>query len=195
MLKASFIHFIKSSLPHLTINDSELETILGTFEEMELEKGEFFLKQGKISGSLILLEGYLRCYTFNENGDEVTLDFYGPPRLFFDVASFFQQKPSFENIIAITKVKGLYSKYANTNKLFHEHPVFREFGRAMLAKEYIQFKDKTMRLINLTAEERYAHLMQTNPEIFQIAQLRHIASYLNITDTSLSRIRRDFYKK
>ncbi|MFC4231396.1 Crp/Fnr family transcriptional regulator [Parasediminibacterium paludis] len=191
-MKSFFFNFIKSSIPHFHINDDELNLIAENFEEMELEKGEYFLKQGKISGSLILTEGHLRAYTFNENGDEVTTAFYAPPRLIFDVASFFQQKPSVENIIAITKVKGYYSNYKTVDKLFHEHALWREFGRAMLAKEYILFKDRTMRLINLTAEERYAHLMETNSEIFQIAQLRHIASYLNITDTSLSRIRREF---
>ncbi len=190
-----FSEFIKSSIPDFPCDDKELESISKIFEVLELDKGEYFLKQGRISGSLILFEGYLRAYTFSENGDEVTTAFYGPPRLIFDVASFFQQKPSVENIIALTKVKGYYSDYNSVDKLFHEHALWREFGRAMLAKEYILFKDRTMRLINLSAEEHYAHLMETNFEIFQIAQLRHIASYLNITDTSLSRIRRDFFKK
>lgn len=190
-----FANFIKSSIPNFHIDDNELLVIAEYFEEIELEKGEYFLKQGKVSGSMILLEGNLRCYTFNENGDEVTTAFYGAPRLIFDVASFFQQKPSLENIIALTKVKGYFANYKTVDKIFHEHALWREFGRAMLAKEYILFKDRTMRLINLSAEERYAHLMQTNPEIFQIAQLKHIASFLNITDTSLSRIRRDYSGK
>lgn len=194
-MKISFFNFIRSNIPHFHVSDAELNTIIENFEEVELEKGEFFLKQGKISGSIILLEGNLRCYTFNENGDEVTTGFYSAPRLVFDAASFFKQKPSVENIIALTKVKGYFSNYAAVDKLFHEHPVWREFGRAMLVLEYISFKSRTMRLINLSAEERYAHLMETNPEIFHHAQLKHIASYLNITDTSLSRIRRDFIKK
>jgi CRP-like cAMP-binding protein len=194
-MKESFSKFVKSAIPNFPISNEILNTIIDSLEEFELEKGEYFLKQGKISGSMILLEGYFRCYTFNENGDEVTTAFYGPPRLIFDVASFFQQKPSLENIIALTKVKGYYGSYQAVDKIFHEYALWREFGRAMLAKEYILYKDRTMRLINLSAEERYAHLMQTEPEIFQIAQLRHIASYLNITDTSLSRIRRDFGNK
>ncbi len=50
-------------------------------------------------------------------------------------------------------------------------------------------------MINKSAEERYAELINTNKEIFQYAQLKHIASYLGMTDTSLSRIRREFSKK
>jgi hypothetical protein len=50
-------------------------------------------------------------------------------------------------------------------------------------------------MINKTAEERYAMLLQSNPEIFQHASLKHIASYLGVTDTSLSRIRKAFAQK
>jgi CRP-like cAMP-binding protein len=46
-----------------------------------------------------------------------------------------------------------------------------------------------------TAEQRYAHLLESNPEILQNAPLKHIASYLGITDTSLSRIRKEMVKK
>lgn len=50
-------------------------------------------------------------------------------------------------------------------------------------------------MITETAEQRYDTLLQNNPEIFQHAALKHIASYLGITDTSLSRIRKEFSKK
>ncbi len=50
-------------------------------------------------------------------------------------------------------------------------------------------------MINKSAEERYANLVADSNEIFQYAQLKHIASYLGITDTSLSRIRKEFAKK
>lgn len=50
-------------------------------------------------------------------------------------------------------------------------------------------------MITETAELRYDTLLKTNPEIFQQATLKHIASYLGITDTSLSRIRKEYTKK
>jgi ribosomal protein L10 len=50
-------------------------------------------------------------------------------------------------------------------------------------------------MITATAEERYAELLAGNPDIFQQAPLKHIASYLGVTDTSLSRIRRELAKK
>ncbi|MDZ7899623.1 MAG: hypothetical protein U5N85_16580 [Arcicella sp.] len=51
-------------------------------------------------------------------------------------------------------------------------------------------------MINRTAEEqRYENLINTKPEILQNAPLKNIATYLGITDTSLSRIRKEFSKK
>jgi len=189
------INFIKATIPHFKIDEQALLKTAECFEELELEKGEFLLKQGKQSGYFIMLEGYLRAYTFNEEGEEITTYFYPPNRAVFEVASFFQRLPSEENIIALTKCKGYFTNFEKLNGMFHSVPEFREFGRAILVKEFVAYKQRTLSMINKSAEERYVQLIQTNKDIFQFAQLKHIASFLGITDTSLSRIRRDFLKK
>jgi CRP-like cAMP-binding protein len=79
--------------------------------------------------------------------------------------------------------------------LFHSVPEFREFARAMLVKEFVAYKQRTLAMINKSAEERYASLLADHSEVFKHAQLKHIASYLGITDTSLSRIRAPYPKK
>jgi len=189
------INFIKKTIPNFKIDEQGLLKTAECFEELELEKGEFLLKQGKRSGYFIMLEGYLRSYTFNEDGEETTTNFYSANRVAFEVASFFQGVPSEENIIALTKCKGYYTDFTKLNGMFHSVPEFREFGRAILVKEFVAYKQRTLSMINKSAEERYAELIKTNKDIFQFAQLKHIASYLGITDTSLSRIRRDFSKR
>jgi CRP-like cAMP-binding protein len=113
----------------------------------------------------------------------------------FEVASFFQRQPSQETFEAITNCTGWVLAYEKLNALFHALPEFREFGRAMLVKGFIGFKIRTISLINKTAEERYELLLNSKPEIFQHAPLKYIASYLGITDTSLSRIRKSFLSK
>jgi hypothetical protein len=85
--------------------------------------------------------------------------------------------------------------FETLNKLFHSTPEFREFGRSILVKGFAEFKNRTFSLINKTAEERYKFLLESKPEIFQYASLKHIASYLGVTDTSLSRIRKSFLAK
>ena len=166
------------------------------FEYRELKKGKLLIRIGKVADEYMFLEnGFIRSYLFDTKGNEITLDFYSDHQLVFEVASFFQRIPSQENFEAMSDCTGRVLTYEKLNKLFHALPEFREFGRAILVKGFIAFKLRTLSLINKTAEERYKLLMESKPEIFHHAQLKHIASYLGITDTSLSRIRKSFTQK
>ena len=137
----------------------------------------------------------MRNFTFDSKGQEITTSFYKSGRVIFDPSSFFASKPSNENIQALTDCVGYYSTFEKLNTLFHSTSEFREFARAMIIKEFVIFKNESIQKINKTAEERYIQLIEENRDIFQVTQLKHIASYLGITDTSLSRIRKEFSLK
>ena len=195
MNKQPLIHFIQANIPNITVTKNGIETIAEHFDEVEFSKHEFLLKEGKLSPYFYLAEGFVRAYTFDTNGAETTTYFYGKDRVIFEAASFFLRTPSSENIQAITDCKAFVTSFEKLNMLFHSVPEFREFGRTMLVKEFVAYKQRTLSMINKSAEERYVHLVASNPEIFQFVPLKHIASYLGITDTSLSRIRASFSKK
>jgi len=74
-------------------------------------------------------------------------------------------------------------------------PEFREFGRSMLVTAYAELKHRMLSMVRDTAEERYSLLIASSPDIFQNAPLKYIASYLGVTSTSLSRIRKEITKK
>ena len=162
------------------------------FEQRNFLKNEFFLKEGKVCDFLYLATGMMRAYTFDLNGNEVTTNFFAKNRRVYDQASFFLQTPSEENIQAITDCLAYSITFENMNTLFHSIPEFREYGRDVLVKELVYFKKRTLAMINKTAEQRYEDLIRDDKEIFQVAQLKHIASYLGVTNSSLSRIRREF---
>ncbi len=195
MNKQPLINFIQHNTPNITVNKEAIETIVSHFEDMDFAKSEYLLKEGKISGYYYLSEGFMRAFTFDTNGYERTTYFYTKNTIVFEAASFFLHTSSAENIQAITDCKGYYTTFEKLNVLFHSVPEFREFGRAMLVKEFVAYKQHSLAMINKTAEERYRSLMHHQQEIFRYAQLKHIASFLGITDTSLSRIRREFAKK
>ena len=110
----------------------------------------------------------------------------------FEVSSFFNRTKSRENIQALSDCKGWVVTYEKLNRLFHGLPEFRDFGRSILVKNFSLLKIRMLSMITETAEERYRNLLQNNPEIFQYAALKHVATYLGVTDTSLSRIRKEF---
>ncbi len=186
----SFIH--QSNLVSL----STAQAIAEHFAHQQLFKGELLLKAGQIADSYFFLdEGYMRAFAADINGTEVTTAFYVPGQMIFEVASFFNRSRSRENIQALTDCVGWFITFRQLNELFHALPEFREFGRWVLANGFAALKGRMLYTITETAEDRYATLLRSNPDIFQHAPLKFIASYLGITDTSLSRIRAGLSKK
>ena len=192
MNRANLSAYLRSTnlIPHALV-----EEIAGQFEEKVIAKNELQLKVGKVSDEYLYLEqGYMRAFAYDTEGNEVTTNFCGPGEVVFEVSSFFNRTRSKENIQALTDCMGWQISFEQLNHLFHTLPEFREFGRSVLVKGFARLKDRTLSMITETAEERYAQLLTANPEIFQHAPLKMIASYLGITDTSLSRIRKEFSK-
>jgi len=175
---------------------SSAQEIVRQFNHKVILKNQFQLEAGKICDQYLFLEkGYMRTFAHDTEGNEVTTGFCSPGQIILEVSSFFNRTRSKENIQALTDCEGWYITYEQLNQLFHALPEFREFGRWTLVKGFSQLKNRMLLMITETAEERYVHLLKTNPEIFQQAPLKNIASYLGITDTSLSRIRKEFSKK
>lgn len=166
------------------------------FDPVVFRKGDYFLKEGARSNDYLFLEkGIIRSFLFDTEGIEVTTNFYTSGNVVFEAASFFQRIPSQENFIAISECTGWKIAFEELNRLFHSLPLFRETGRAILVKTFVSLKMRTLSMINQTAEERYASLLATQPEIIRQVPLKYIASYLGITDTSLSRIRKEMATK
>lgn len=198
MNKELVINYIRDTLlsSNLPISRQLLEDIVGHFEPKSFARHDYFVAVGKVNTHhFFMTEGFMRAFTYNPEGEEVTTDFFNSNRPVFDANSFIKQAKSMENIQAITDCRGFLLSFEKSNELFHSIPEFREFARRLLLQEFAAYKKRTLSLITQTAEERYAELINTNKEIFQYAQLKHIASYLGITDTSLSRIRKEFSRR
>jgi CRP-like cAMP-binding protein len=177
------------------VSEQKSKEIASSFIAYSLCRNDYFLRAGKISHDYFFLEkGFMRSFAYDTNGNDVTTNFYGESQVVFEVSSFFNRIPSQENIQALTDCEGWVIKYEQLNQLFHGLPEFREFGRHLLVRGFAALKLRMLSMITETAEERYERLLNTNPEIFRYAPLKYIASFLGITDTSLSRIRKEFSK-
>ncbi len=193
MPKEKLIKFFQSSN---LVNLQKAEEISSHFLNKVIDRNEFFLKEGKLSDEYFFIEnGFMRAFAFDIDRNDVTTNFYSSNQVVFEVSSFFNRTESRENIQALTDCEGWTITYEQLNILFHTLPEFREFGRYILVKGFSALKIRMLSMITETAEERYAGLLKNNPEIFQHAPLKFIASYLGVKDTSLSRIRKEFSKK
>lgn len=193
MNNQKLIQFLQSSN---LVSPASAKAIAGHFTWKEISKNEFLLKEGRPSDEYFYLEsGFMRAFAHDTEGNDISTSFYGPNQVVFEVSSFFNRTISRENIQALEDCCGWYITYEQLNNLFHSLPEFRDFGRSILVKGFAGLKTRVLSMITETAEQRYDALLKTNPEIFQHAALKKIASYLGMTDTSLSRIRAAYSKK
>jgi CRP-like cAMP-binding protein len=174
----------------------KVKTVIESFDFVAIEKNEFLFRENKISKETYFLEsGFVRSYVLDNEGEEVTTHIFSAPGFVNDFLSFFKQQPSSQNFQSLTACKMWRMTYEQVQTSFHNISEFREFGRMMLVTNYSILNDRMIGMIKDTAETRYLKLLNQHPDIFQNIPLKIIASYLGITDTSLSRIRKELAKK
>lgn len=169
----------------------ELEDIYSHFQKESVFKNQILVRQGEISKTLYFVEkGMGRSYYLNDNGKEITQWFFGVSKFMTSVDSFFQQCPSLYNLevlddsilysISKTKLDELFEKYSNMEKL----------GRLVSTEMLTRVVNKLNAIQFQTARERYEYMLEEFPDIAYQVPLGHIASYLGMTQETLSRIRK-----
>ncbi|GAB3879222.1 Crp/Fnr family transcriptional regulator [Hymenobacter segetis] len=172
------------------INASQASDIAESFTHRMLHKSDFLLHADSVSDAYLFLDsGLLRAFVYDTEGNEVTTGFYSGGQIAFEASSFFNRTPSQQYMQALTECSGWLVTHQQFNALFHARPEFREFGRSVLVRTLASMQERMLDQIRETATARYEKLMKASPEVLQYAPLKHIASYLGVTDTSLSRIR------
>lgn len=153
-------------------------------------KGDFFLKQGQIVSSLFVIEeGLVRSFFVKENR-EVNSWFGFENIILGSILPLFYKLPSFENIQFLENAKIHYITTDDLNALYKKYHAMETIGRIM-AEEYCKIlEDRIMSLQTQSAEERYQTLLRDQSDVTQRVSLGHIASYLGITQETLSRIRK-----
>ena len=175
-------------------SEEELTLILDQFTLVEFKKNDFLIEMGKNSSYYYFLEeGFLRSYTIDLDGNDITSKFFGPKDIVIDWYSYFLKKPSKEPIQALTSGQCWKIRFSDFMKLFHIE-AFREVGRTRLVQNYFELKNHSISVIADHAKDRYLNLLNEKPELVHNVPLKHLATYLGITDTSLSRIRNEVAK-
>ncbi|MDY7396384.1 Crp/Fnr family transcriptional regulator [Aureibaculum sp. 2210JD6-5] len=181
---------------HPLISPEELKTICLAHKKITLSKGIDWLKENQISNSyLILGKGLMRSYVYNYEGDEITTNFFSNTEIVIEVASLFQRIPSQENIEAITDCDCWQIDFDVFQQLFHSIEGFREWGRSWMAQSLFELKLRSISTLTDDATTRYQKLTTEKPLVLQHAPLKQIASFLGITNSSLSRIRKEILSK
>ena len=132
-----------------------------------------------------------RSYVVDYKGKEITTGFFGPFDILIEVASLFLRIPSNENIQALTDCEAYKIKFNDFQNLYSNIEGFTEWGRNWMSQQLFMAKKRAVTMHTQSASQRYLSLVQEKPEIIKEVPLKYIATYLGITDTSLSRIRKE----
>lgn len=188
-MATSVLHSI-FSIP--TFSKDEQALILSKFRKVEFKKHDYLLQEGRVAGHYWFVEsGFIRSYAIDTRGNDISTNFYSSGDIVIDWPSFFQRQPTREYIQSLTGSTCWELDFVTFQQLFHNMETFREAGRARLVESYFELKKHNVSLITDQAKDRYKRLISEKPDILQNVSLKQIASYLGITDTSLSRIRKE----
>lgn len=183
--------FLKSIFKPENFSSEEHLLVLRQFKAIEFKKGDELIKKGKTASFYYFIEsGFCRSYTIDVDGNDITTKFFSSGDIVIDWQSYFLKTPSKESIQALSTIKCWKIHFTDFMKLFHIE-AFREVGRTRLIKNYFELKSHSIAVIADPAKDRYLKLIEDKPQLIQNVPLKHIATYLGITDTSLSRIRKE----
>lgn len=177
-----FIHKTRSIY---NISDQALDLLLNIFIETKQRKGTVIVREGDSNNDIIFLkQGFSRAY-INQDGKEVTVWFAssGSP------TGAYHGSKSILNIELLEESTLLIASRSKLEVLFEQNIELANWGRK-IAEHYLEINIHHFSHYNgLEGKDKYELLLKEYPEVFQKAAIKHIASYLNITPQSLSRIR------
>jgi len=184
-------HFLSSIFIEQNFKKEDLETILQQYQRVEFSKNDFLIQEGTTANFYYFMEsGFARSYVIDLEGNDISTKFFGTTDIVIDWHSYFLKTKCRENIQAITACIAWKITFENFMKLFNIE-AFRDVGRNRLVNNYFELKTHSVSVIADPAKDRYLNLLKTKPDIIQNVPLKQIATYLGITDTSLSRIRKE----
>jgi CRP-like cAMP-binding protein len=159
------------------------------FSEVQLPKGRFFLEEGRQATQIgFLTEGIMRAFYRNRDGVEYNKHFFVPSSFVGGYASLITGKPNQIWQQALTNCRLLVADFTAFSALYDNAP--ERAARILAERFFVQKEEREIELVLLDAQTRYGLFQQQFPGLEQRIPQFHIASYLGVTPTQLSRIRR-----
>jgi CRP-like cAMP-binding protein len=185
------LHFLNTIFKNENFKPEDLEKILSQYQRIEFAKNDYLVEEGTTANFYYFLEsGFARSFAIDLEGNDITTKFFSASDIVIDWHSYFLKTKCRENIQAIMPCVAWKISFENFMKLFSIE-AFRDVGRTRLVNNYFELKNHSVSIIADPARDRYLNLIKDKPDIVQNVPLKQIATYLGITDTSLSRIRKE----
>lgn len=161
----------------------------GNIEERSFGKNAEILAEGKTCNYLYYVRsGMLGGYYFRD--DKQVCNWISVENEFAtSYYSFISREPSYETILSMESSTVQYISFTRLKELYALFPETERAGRLILEEYYMRLEERIIAIQFKSAKERYEHLYRNRPEIIRRAPLGRIASYLGMSQETLSRVR------
>ena len=181
------IAYIKS-LVH--IEDEIINEILPFFDYKLYKKEQAVIHKGQyVTKYYFIKSGGVRIVLDTEE-KEITAWLIFENQFFTDLTSLKSGRATQANILTIENTEIFSIEATIMHQLYKQYPIWQEFGRKIMEDAFLNLVNSLVSFQVMDAEARYLHLMSQSDAIHRIP-LKQLASYLGITPTSLSRIRKN----
>lgn len=174
------------------LNKQQIELIRSKVTERELGKDEYLSEAGKIPRQVgFVTEGIFRFCYYNNKGEEITDYFIDENHFVTDYQNFESDMAASQYVQAITNSKLLVFSKQNWEELLNTIIGWDKIVIKIVQKCLVEKIERRSPLVSEDATTRYLSFIQKFPTLANRVPLSHIASYLGITQQSLSRIRKN----
>ncbi len=173
------------------LNQQQLDFISSKATRLDLQKDEYFSEAGKISRRVgFIVDGVLRVCYYNNKGEEITKYFIEENNLVVDLESFDNEISSTAYVQAVTDCKLIVFSRRDWLELLQTIVGWEAIVHKIISRALMQKVERRSPLISEDATTRYLKFMEIYPTLINRIPLTYIASYLGVTQSSLSRIRK-----
>ncbi len=174
------------------LNHQQIELVKSKGVEKEIKKDAYYQEAGKIPREVVFLtKGIFRICYYNHKGDEITKYFIDENNFAVDINSYNQNIPSSDYTQAITDCKYIVLSKDAMKELSLTIVGWDEIVNKITAKGFAEKVTKISAMMAEDATERYLNFLERFPTMANRIPLSYLASYLGITQSSLSRIRKN----
>jgi CRP-like cAMP-binding protein len=171
------------------LGNEALEKLAAVSKQVEYPKGTILIHADKTEPYFYILEsGIARAYSDGEN-QQITFWFGQSGNVLFSFNSYINNRPGYENIELLENSILLQVKLSDLFSLYERNLEIANWGRKIAEQELIATEKRLIDRAFKGAAERYHDFVTQSPELIKRVALKHIASYLGVTQVTLSRIR------
>ncbi|SEW05117.1 cAMP-binding domain of CRP or a regulatory subunit of cAMP-dependent protein kinases [Chitinophaga sp. YR573] len=181
---------IESLMYFFDIMKEDADAFLSHFRKVELQKNDVFIERGRVCHTIGLIEtGLMKC-VFDKDGVDIVFEFAFENSFISDYYSYVTRTASDKQIICMEDTTVYVIERTKLDELGGQYPFVETMSRKMNEYLFLKMHDKVKSLLLDTPYQRYKHLIEDRQDLASRIPQYLLASYLNVTPETISRIRK-----